>query len=413
MPSVGTTRAAGGAFFLLFLLALSLPPKWATLHLAGLGLVASIGFARREDWRTPAMRMYLLCTALWLVPVLVSAGLQHAFGVPTAPDGYTFPVLILRLLGIGGGLIVLLQRGWLTLRSASIALLCSLAIHAGAGLVDLVTEPSASLTAWRELRINGLVFNPNPFGTFMALATVFSAGLLRDRLRQPALWALLAAALIGVWASGSRGAILAAVAGFLVLFPPRDLTRLVLYVCGTALAASLYLLVGQSAAVMNSDSERMVALAFTLEKTPMSPWIGWGMGAYEIFPDRVGPQSPHNILLDLAFSSGLPALLAWVLSTALLISRLRRCGHPATRLALAMLAAVIMAGMTEYSILASTHFRGIWVIVSALACCLFNECGTGPRIAARTHPDVDMITCSDSDVRRPNTAVCLRGARSK
>jgi hypothetical protein len=64
---------------------------------------------------------------------------------------------------------------------------------------------------------------------------------------------------------------------------------------------------------------------------------------------------------------------AWVLSTALLISRLRRCDHPAARLALAILVAVIMAGMTEYSILASTHFRGIWVLVTALACYTLNE----------------------------------------
>lgn len=384
MSSVGTTRASITAFFLLFLLALSLPPKWATLHVAGLAVVASIGFARREDWRTPAMRTHLLCTALWLIPVLVTAGLQHAFGVPTAPDWDEFPVLILRLLGIGVGLIVLLQRGWLTLQSASVALLCALSIHAGAGLIDLMTEPSTSLTAWRELRIDGLVFNPNPFGTFMALAAVFSAGLLRDRLRQPTLWALLIVALLGVWVSGSRGAILAAVAGLLVLFPPSSLIRLVLYVCGAVIAASLYLLVSQSAVVTTSDSERIVALMFTLEKIHMAPWIGWGIGAYEIFPGRVGPQSPHNMLLDLAFSSGLPALLAWMLSTALLISRLRRCEHPATRLALAMLAAVIMAGMTEYSILASTHFRGTWVIVTALACCILNECSAGLRTSAPT-----------------------------
>jgi len=113
----------------------------------------------------------------------------------------------------------------------------------------------------------------------------------------------------------------------------------------------------------------MLALAFTLEKIHMAPWIGWGIGAYENLPGRVGPQSPHNMLLDLAFNSGLPVLAAWVLSTALLIQLLWRRAHPAAQLALAMLVAIIMAGMTEYSILLSTHFRGIWVIVTAIACC--------------------------------------------
>jgi O-antigen ligase len=375
MSSVGTSKASIAAFFSLFILAVSLPPKWATLHIAGLALVAAVGFARREDWHSAAVRTFLLCTALWLVPVLLSAGLQYSLGVGTPPDWFDLPVLVLRMLGIGLGLIVLLQRGWLTLQSVTVALLCALSIHVGAGLIDLLTETNVNLTAWRELRINGLVFNPNPFGTFMAIAAILSAGLLRNHLRHPTLWILLIVALLGVWTSGSRGAILTAAAGFVVLFPPVNRTRLFIYlVCGV-LMASLYLYVSLHTPSLynDSDSERMQALSFTLEKIQMAPWIGWGIGAYENFPGRIGPQSPHNMLLDLAFNSGLPALGAWVLSTALLISRLRRCDHPAARLALAILVAVIMAGMTEYSILASTHFRGIWVLVTALACYTLNE----------------------------------------
>lgn len=364
----GTTKASMAAFFLLFVFALSLPPKWATLHLAGLALVASTGFARREDWRTPAMRTFLLCTALWLVPVLLGASLQHALGVATAPDWSDLPILVLRMLGIGVGLIILLQRGWLTLYSAILALLCALSIHAGAGLVDFLATPNASLTSWRELRINGLVFNPNPFGTFMAITAILSAGLLRNQMRHPMLWVLLIVTLLGVWASGSRGAILTAAAGFAVLFPPINRTRLLLYLGGAVLTVSIYLLISQNANVTHSDSERMLALAFTLDKIQMAPWIGWGIGAYENLLGRVGPQSPHNMLLDLAFNSGLPVLLAWVLSTALLVHRLWRSVHPAAQLGLAMLVAVIMAGMTEYSLLLSTHFRGIWVIVTAIAC---------------------------------------------
>jgi len=223
------------AFLLVFVFALSLPPKWATLHLAGLLLVFSVGFARRSDWRTSAMQTYLLCTALWLIPVLLSAGLQHALGVATAPDWQELPILVLRMLGIGLGIIVLVQRGFLTLYSATFAFLCALSIHAGAGLFDLLTEPNVSLTAWRELRINGLVFNPNPFGTFMAIASILSAGLLRNQRRHPVLWVMLIVALLGVWTSGSRGAILTAAAGFAVLFPPINRTRVLLYLGGAAL----------------------------------------------------------------------------------------------------------------------------------------------------------------------------------
>lgn len=371
LASVGTTKASVAAFALLFVLALSLPAKWASLHLAGLLMVFSAAFARRADWRSPAMRTYLLCTALWLVPVLLTAGLQHALGVATAPKWQELPVLVLRMLGIGVGLIVLLQRGWLTLQSAVLALLCALAIHAGAGLVELFATPNVSLTEWRELRIRGLVFNPNPFGTFMALTVILCAGLLREQARRPVLWALMFAALVGIWASGSRGAIITLAAGFAVLFPPVTRSRLLVYLGGAALLVSAYLFIRHHANVTGSDSERMQAFVFTLQQIRLSPWLGWGIGAYEHLPGHV-VNAPHNMWLDLAVSSGLAALAGTLASVTLLVYRLYRRGGAAPQLALAVLAASLVAGTLEYSILASTHFRGIWVLVTAIACYTLN-----------------------------------------
>ena len=382
MASIGTTKTSITAFFLLFVFALSLPPKWATLHIAGLGLVAAVGFARREDWHSTAMRTFLLCTALWLVPVLLAAMLQHALGIASAPDWVELPKLVLRMLGIGLGLIILIQRGWLTLHSTVVALLCALAIHVGAGLVQLLAEPATSLAAWRQLRINGLVFNPNPFGMFMALTVVLSAGLLRDQLRRPLLlWTLLIAALLCVWASGSRGAILIVATGLAVLFPPTNRTRLLIYLGCGVLMASVYLYVAlhMPSLYSHSDTQRMQAFAFSLEKIRLAPWIGWGLESYEYFPDRVGPNAPHNMWLDIAVSSGLVSLAGALLSTALLAYRLVRCGHPAAQLALAVFAASVLAGSLEYSILISTHFRGIWVIVTALACITLSTCNTTQR----------------------------------
>ena len=113
----------------------------------------------------------------------------------------------------------------------------------------------------------------------------------------------------------------------------------------------------------------MQAFSFSLQKIRMAPWIGWGIGAYEYFPDRVGPNAPHNMWLDLAVSSGLVALAGGLLSAALLAVRLYRQSQPAAQLALAVFAAALVAGTLEYSILDSTHFRGIWVLVTAIACC--------------------------------------------
>jgi len=371
LSMAGVPKSALAAFLLVFVFALSLPPKWATLHLAGLLLVFSIGFVHRSDWRTPAMRTFVLCTALWLIPVLLTAGLQHTLGVASATEWTDLPVLVLRMLGIGLGIIVLVQRGWLTLYSATLALLCALAIHAGAGLVDWLTEPDASLTAWRQLRINGLVFNPNPFGMFMAITAVLSVGLLRNQPQRPALWALLIVALFCVWVSGSRGAILTAAAGFAVLFPPNNRRHLFFYLGCGVLLTSIYLYATQHTPSLysGSDNERMVAFSFSLEKIRLAPWTGWGIDAYEHFADRVGPNAPHNMWLDLAVSSGLVALAGGLLSAVLLVVRLYRQGRPAAQLALAVFVATLVAGTLEYSILDSTHFRGIWVVVTALACC--------------------------------------------
>jgi hypothetical protein len=75
------------------------------------------------------------------------------------------------------------------------------------------------------------------------------------------------------------------------------------------------------------------------------------------------------------------ALAGGLLSAVLLIVRLYRQRQPAVQLALAIFVAALVAGTLEYSILDSTHFRGVWVLVVALACCTLNE-NCSPRDTA-------------------------------
>lgn len=369
----GASRASRAAFFIVFLLALSLPPKWATLHITGAILVTMTAFARREDWQRPAARTFLLCTMLWLVPVLLTATLQHLLGMVTAPVWYKLPLLVVRTLGIGLGIIVLLQRGWLTLASITFALVCALAIHAIAGLSEFLVSPDASLTSWRVLRVSGMVFNPNPFGLFMAITVILAAGLLRSDPLRLTLWVLLVAGLLGVWTSGSRNAMLATALGLAAAFPPVNRQRLLVYFISFTLALLAYLnLVPADGNIAVSNTMRLQIIAFTLEQIRQSPWLGWGIGAYEQLPGHV-LNAPHNMWLDLAISSGLFALAGAIVSTALLVRRLHRRCSRASQLALGVLSACIVAGTLEYSILDSTHFRGLWVLVMAVACCTLNE----------------------------------------
>jgi O-antigen ligase len=213
----------------------------------------------------------------------------------------------------------------------------------------------------------------------MALTAILSAGLLRNPSRRPILWALLIAALLCVWISGSRGAILTVAAGLAVLFPPANRTRLLVYLGGAALAAAVYLYAsaGVHAGAMHSDSQRMLIISFALEQIRQAPWLGWGIGAYEHLPGHV-ENAPHNMWLDLVISSGLVALAGAIAATVLLAYRLYRRGGPAAQLALAVLAASVLAGTLEYSILDSTHFRGVWVLVTAFASYMLNTPSSRP-----------------------------------
>ncbi|MCA1979096.1 MAG: hypothetical protein LDL19_07645 [Thiobacillus sp.] len=381
----------------LFLLAVSLPPKWATLHLAGLLLALAMLLARREDWRGVATRTYGLYTGLWLGPVLIAALLQHLMNVGMPPSWPELFLLTLRILGIGFGIIVLVQRGWLRLGQAVFVLLTAMAFHALAGVVQMLSLPDFGITAWRQTRLYGLAGNPNPFGLFMALTTILTAGLLRRQPRRSALWVLLGIALLGVLGSASRGATLVVVLGMLLMFPPRTVRLGVFWLTAIGVLSIIYALSGAGPSAASSDNERMLALRFTLEKIQESPWLGWGVDAYGQLPGRVGPAAPHNMLLDLAVGSGLPVLAAWIVSTVAFATRLYRHKTRDSRLALILLVAATLGGILEHSLLVSTHYRGIWVVLTALACCTLTdrtqcESGVEPRsvsrkLAAKRMPD--------------------------
>lgn len=364
-----TRRNAVVAFLTLFLLVLSLPPKWPTLHLAGLILVLFALAHPRRLWSDTAARTYLGLTLLWFGPVLATAALQIAGGLGSAPEPGALALLSLRILGIGLGLIWIVRAGWLDLHGAAIAVLGALAFHVGAGLYEWLTQAGA--VGWRGERINGLTFNPNPFGMFMALTAILAAGIarMRDAPRR-LLISLSAVALVCIWASGSRGALLAALAGFVVLYPPNTLARAALIgTAGLAAAAGIWLS-GAGSGMVASNDERLMALMFSLDLIRESPWLGWGYNAYEHLPGRYGPGSPHNMLLELWVSSGFVALAGWIVSTGVLAVQLARRATPAAQVVLALLVAACIAGILEYSLTDSTHFRGTWVILTALACCI-------------------------------------------
>jgi O-antigen ligase len=347
---------------------ISLPPKWATLHLGALLLVLSILFTYRDAWKSSAVRSYAFVTCAWLVPVILASLWQNLSGLEAATSAIDALKLVLRMFGIGIGIILLLRHGWLTLRSALATMLAILAMHAAAGFSDLLLHPDALDLGWRDYRMQGLVKNPNPFGAFMSLGVVVTAGLLRTRARSALLWLLLVLFCAAVVASGSRGALVTMTVGLLVLLVPRSRLALGLVAAvllGGVLAAIMY---AASDPEGVGDQLRVEVAVFSVEKIVEAPLVGWGKESFLSLPGRPDLNSPHNLILDLALTSGIPAALGWLLSTSwLLLALLRNCTEKA-RIALAVLSASIVAGLIEYSVVNSTHFQGIWVLVTAFAC---------------------------------------------
>jgi hypothetical protein len=384
------SRPAVAAIILFTVYLLSLPPKWATLHLSGLLLVFTILLARRDDWRGPAMRNYILVTCSWLVPVALAALWQNLIGLETATTSPELLRLVLRMLMIGMGMVVLLQRNWLTLRGATVVMLCVLAVNVIAGYVEWMQADIGMQEGWRAFRMQGMVFNPNPFGTLMALAIVLSAGLLRTRSHNVLLWALLVLAIPAVWASGSRGAILVMLVGLTVLFLPRNRISLIIYMAGALLMMlALVMYAFSDHKYSHGDVLRAEAATFSIEMVLEAPWHGWGKEAFSKLPGKPDVNAPHNLLLDLAVTSGLVAVLGWLWSLSWLSMVLVRKNGEAARVVLAMLAAIVVAGILEYSLLNSTHFRGLWVLVTVFACWVLalpdadERAGCNPVLEAR------------------------------
>lgn len=357
--------AAHGLFAVLLL---SLPPKWATLHISGGLLVLALLLARRADWQHPALRGFARTSAWWLIPVTLAGIGQQVAGLETASSWGDLIKLNLRLLGVGLGILLLLERRWLTLRGAVLIALAVIAVTALSGYVDWALRHGADPRAWRNLNVTGLAGNPNVYGTFAALGLVLTAGLLRLRPRNPVLWLLVPLMLAALWGSDSRGGWLVSLTGLLVLYWPlrhRLVAGLVLlagallyvYVIGGGLPDEM---------LGSSDRLRVQAALFSLQRIAESPLLGWGIDAFRDLPGA-NLSSSHNMLLDLALGGGLLTLAGWLWSTGRLALALEQDGRWPARIMLALLATATLAGCLEYPLLNSNHFVGIWMLVTGFS----------------------------------------------
>lgn len=373
------------AISLTFLYCLALPDKRALLHGVSVLLLAMLFAARGNGerapiWRESAWREYVLLGGLWLIPVVV-ASVSHALrDLPGAATPADLVKFLLRIFGLGLAFIVMVRRGWLTLTGFAYAAGAALAIHALAGYAQwLFSERIGGELLTNYInggnRVTGLVFNPNPFGQIMSLGVLLGAASVLACRRSVAAWALLLLCIPMVYASGSRGAALATLAGAFFLWPLR--LRTILPLIGVALGFVLayYMNWGWLTRHGTGDSARIDALLFAFHHWCQAPFFGWGFEAFLNLPSASLPvaASAHNIVADLALACGVFALLAWMLSSGRLVWALERTSSPASRLMLALFVALLVAGQFDYSLLTATIYQGCWMLVTALSCLILTS----------------------------------------
>lgn len=191
---------------------------------------------------------------------------------------------------------------------------------------------------------------PNALGLFFALMLPFAVcalSLARSRTEQWLLRAGLAAIVLGLAATFSRGSWLSALFGSLLLIFARD-GRFTLRVWISALIAGVFIEVVSGG--MLSDTARRTITDWVLEQRAALmftgvlmyldyPWFGVGPGGYAAMLDHFGAQvpqlwdylpTPHNAFIQMAAETGTVGLIAFVVFLAtLLMAAIRSARSPA------------------------------------------------------------------------------------
>lgn len=347
---------------------LSLPFKLATVHIAAVLLAASLISTKPGELKAPATRLYLGTSLPWLVPIII-ATIWHYFAPLTVEPNLAEAIKgVARILFLGLAWLVMLERGWLSTRFAVTIGMIALTAVIFSGYYDLYSHWSAGKTPNWNRRISGAIYHPNALGLFMALSIVLSASLLRARQASFWPWLLIVLSLPILWATGSRGSLIGTVAGLSCLISFTNVRHIALL---AAVAASIW-----AAEVLDiidfqrkgSDVTRRALLELAIAKWREAPWFGWGVGTFPFLEGNRWRTGTHNVLLDMGVSVGVFAVLGWIYSSLRIAGGLLAARGEIVRSMLAMFTVLLATGMVDYTLLTSSLYQGLWVLITVHAC---------------------------------------------
>jgi O-antigen ligase len=280
---------------------------------------------------------------------LLQHGLLAALGAWLVLAYFVDGVHVESQLSAEHDLATLLVGLWLCAMAISIAptrgeLLAVGSLSAAAVSVAALLDPTLSVAG----RFALLGLNPNYVGAALSLGAVASLAALIHNRRNPIWIASGAACLIGVRASGSRGALVMLLAGAAVLAllgRPRWVQLTAALVAALLIAlpgfsdGALNLFIGPRTATdfASSNLDRANAGLTALRYAAENPVFGVGYGQFAALAAR-DPRiaeyvATHNDYLRLAAESGFPAAL---LLLAIIALALRNRGQPIHRAEIAM-----------------------------------------------------------------------------
>ena len=355
---------------------------------------------RRLPWAVACFALYFNA----LLIALVTTGATYPGGQYLSEVAAMLEVILLRLLCCWACTNLLPAER--LCRAVLWSLIVGCVVRAALPLTDLARTARAQGIGGD--RVTALGQNPNQSATVLALGALALIGLTYVQSRASVRARFLAWGAVGVIAAamvqtGSRGGLLSLTIGLMVLLSTGKTLRLrvrnttaallALSIMGVFVARSSLMRARIELAQEGRLSQREKIFPLLVGMFKDKPWLGWGpvTNKYELAsrlrdPD-FGRRDPHNVLLEVATSSGLLGGLPFLVGLGLCVRAAwrARSGRRGI-LPLAMVLAVVTASMSGNRLAAPL----LWLVLAYALTSTSDERAPPGRLATKVRSEVPL-----------------------
>ena len=309
----------------------------------------------------------------WAMP-LILVGLWHV-PLSTAPQSLAGELLqfTLRVFSLSLALMLTVNQQRAHLKTLLVVFVAAMLVHSLSAYWQWYSgwDFTHRIPINEQGRLSGSIFNPNPFGLFMALALALVGylGFVSRGIKRYAYLLLLIMFGLSLLKSESRGALFGVIVAMLVTtlsLPYSRTWRWSLVALKLMLVGGVAWSFSQNLFRPGSDDIRWDALQQGIARSFEHPWIGCSWECTRLSAITPGANGVHNVFLDIALLSGWPSALLFIGGIIWLFYVTRKSRDALSNTLRAMLALLLAAGLFDYSVLISKMYLGIFVSVTTL-----------------------------------------------